>query len=102
MPEKPWKFTERKVAALLGGTRVPITGRRGPDIEHKWLAPEVKQRKEIPLWLAEAMQQAEIGCPPGKLPIVVIHEQGWCYSDSLVVMRLSEFTKWFGDEADED
>ncbi len=41
MPDKRWKATERRVAALLGGRRVPVSGRgRGdaPDIAHPWFA----------------------------------------------------------------
>jgi hypothetical protein len=64
-----WKRTERKVAALLGGVRVPVSGRaRGdaPDVAHARLSIEVKSRKELPAWLMDAMVQAEAGytCPP--------------------------------------
>ncbi len=47
MGDKRWKATERKIAALLGGRRVPVSGRgRGdaPDIARPWLALEVKDR----------------------------------------------------------
>jgi len=47
MADKRWKATERRIAALLGGRRVPVSGRgRGnaPDIAHPWLALEVKDR----------------------------------------------------------
>ena len=47
---KDWKACERKVAALLGGKRVPVSGRaRGhsPDIEHERLSIEVKSRKSF-------------------------------------------------------
>ena len=51
---KDWKQAERRIAKLLGGRRIPITGRqRGdvPDIEHDALSIEVKSRKALPAWL---------------------------------------------------
>lgn len=45
---KDWKACERRVAEVLGGVRVPITGRqRGatPDVEHAALSIEVKAVK---------------------------------------------------------
>jgi len=53
-----WKRTERNVAALLGGRRVPVTGRqRGdtPDVAHPLLSLEVKHRREVPAWLTGAL-----------------------------------------------
>jgi hypothetical protein len=59
MSKKPdWKRTERKIAAQLGGRRVPVTGRaRGdaPDVAHDWLAIEVKHKARLPDWLHDAM-----------------------------------------------
>ena len=69
MPDRRWKQTERKVAALLGGQRVPVSGRgRGdaPDIDHTWLAVEVKDRASLPAWLlSEAVLEraGDPGCP---------------------------------------
>jgi len=51
---KDWKACERKVAALLGGARVPVSGRGGsnsPDIEHERLSIEVKSHKKLPTLL---------------------------------------------------
>ena len=39
MSDTRWKATERRIAALLGGRRVPVSGRgRGdqPDVAHPW------------------------------------------------------------------
>ena len=50
---KDWKACERRIADLLGGQRIPITGRqRGetPDIEHEALSIEVKLKKAFPAW----------------------------------------------------
>ncbi len=62
MGDKRWKVTERRIAALLGGRRVPVSGRgRGdqPDIVHPWLSLEVKDCATLPAWLLDALDQAE-------------------------------------------
>lgn len=49
-----WKAVERRVAEMLGGQRIPVTGRHNqetPDINHPKWAPEVKHRKMLPAWL---------------------------------------------------
>lgn len=100
MTDKTWKRAERTVADILGGVRVPITGRiRGsaPDIEHDWLSIEVKHRKRLPEWIHDAMRQAEASVRGSQLPIAVLHEQGQRFDQSFVVIRLGEFTEWFGD-----
>jgi hypothetical protein len=48
---KDWKTCERRVAEVLGGKRVPVSGRvRGycPDVEHPTLSIECKNRKKLP------------------------------------------------------
>ncbi len=61
MSQSTWKRTERDIAGIIGGERVPITGRtRGdtPDVWHDRLAVEVKHRQSIPGWLTTALTQA--------------------------------------------
>jgi hypothetical protein len=58
---KVWKACERHVAILLGGERVPVSGRaRGdaPDIEHPELSIECKSRRRLPAWLEDVLRQA--------------------------------------------
>ena len=94
-----WKQTERFVADLLGGKRVPITGRqRGdvPDIEHPRYSVEVKRRSApnaFPKWLTTALEQADAANPGGKVPIVVIeHAHGaGRMRDHYVMLRLPDF-----------
>jgi hypothetical protein len=88
-----WKACERKVAALLGGKRVPVSGRtRGdsPDVRHEHLSIEVKSRRRLPAWIEDAMKQAEACAKEGQLPIAVFHQDGKKYREALVVVRLSE------------
>ena len=94
-----WKEVERRVAAILGGRRVPITGRQrgdAPDIAHEWLGVEVKHRKKLPDWIHDAMAQARACSDGGKLPTVILHEHNQLYTKSFVVLELDEFEQWFG------
>jgi len=97
-----WKRTEREIAKLLGGRRVPVTGRQrgdAPDIEHPWLSIEVKHRKTVPAWLLDAIDQAEASNTGEQLPVVVLHPHGKRHADNLVIIRLGDFIEWFGDTA---
>lgn len=103
MPDKRWKASERRIARLLGGERVPVSGRgRGdqPDVRHPWLSIECKDRKELPAWLLDALAQAEAAAAPDRLPIAVLHEAGQRHDRSLVVLRLADFVAWFGDDGE--
>lgn len=94
-----WKAVERAIAARLGGQRVPVPGRHNseaPDIEHEWLAIEVKHRNNMPMWIAKAMKQAIASQKSEQqLPIVVLHEKNKPYDEANVVIRLSDFVDWF-------
>lgn len=93
-----WKRAERRIAQLVGGRRVPVTGRRGqPDVAHPWLAVEVKTRERLPRWLVAALAQARGAASSDQLPVAVLHERGMRYRDALVVLRLGDFLDWFGD-----
>ena len=99
---KDWKACERNVAALLGGRRIPVSGRgRGdnPDIHHELFSIEVKSRKTIPAWLEDAMRQAETSVKDGRLPVVVLHQDRTPYAESLVVLRLEDFAGYLKGES---
>lgn len=96
-----WKSVERNIATLVGGERVPVTGRgRGsePDIAHPWLSLEVKHRKALPGWMVDAMAQARASDKGGQLPMVVFHQKQMKYEDSVCMIRLADFVEWFGDD----
>lgn len=101
MSKPDWKRTERKIAAQLGGRRVPVTGRaRGdaPDVAHEWLAIEVKHRATLPGWLHDAMRQAEASKRGAQIPVAILHESGQPHAQDLVVIRLADFRQFFGPE----
>ena len=98
---KDWKTAERHIAKLLGGRRVPVSGRsRGDvsDIDHECLSIEVKSRKRLPAWLEDALRQAEASARNGQLPVAVLHANGSRYLDALVVVRLEDFAEVFEGE----
>lgn len=93
MSEKAWKRSERRIAEILGGRRVPVSGRQrgdAPDIRHATLAVEVKSRKKLPAWIVDALDQAEASAGAGQTPVAVLHEHGQRYTDSLVLVRLGD------------
>ena len=95
-----WKGVERAIGRVVGGTRVPVSGRqRGatPDIACDRLAPEVKHRKSLPGWLHDAMDQAQKSKRGEQLPIVVLHGKNMPYTSSMVLIRLDDFMEWYGD-----
>ena len=96
-----WKHVERQIASILGGERVPVSGRQrgsAPDIDHEWLSLEVKHRKSLPAWMHDAMRQAEASKRGDQLPAVILHQKQMQYGDSFVLVRLGDFVEWFGDE----
>jgi hypothetical protein len=105
---RAWKRDESEIARLLGGERVPVTGRqRGyqPDVQHPWLAIEVKSFASLPQRVADAMDQAEKAAAYAKrrdqgdkLPVAVIHGKSTHRGNSLVVIRLDDFLDWFGGQ----
>lgn len=100
---RTWKHAESQIAVRLGGRRVPVNGRSGPDVEHPLLALEVKARKSLPAPWREWLGQAQAGASAGKLPCLVIHELNRRYDDDLVVMTLADFEQLPGvvnDDAD--
>jgi hypothetical protein len=101
--DKAWKRSERRVAGILGGERVPVSGRqRGdvPDVDAGWISCEVKHRASLPAWLLDAMNQARAAARDGQLPLAVLHEAGTRHADNLVVLRLADFQAWFGGGLD--
>ena len=94
-PDAPWKAFERWVARVTGGRRTGNVGLDVADVQHPWLAPEVKYRAKLPAWLTDAMEQAERNARGEKLPCVWLKGKGWRNWDSLVIMRASEFVSRF-------
>jgi hypothetical protein len=63
------------------------------DITHPVLSIEVKHGKQIPVFVQNAVGQAEINSPSGKIPVSIFHPYGWKVGDSVVCMSLDSLTK---------
>jgi len=97
--DRAWKRNERAIAGVLGGQRVPISGRQrgdAPDIAHPWLSIEAKHRRQLPAWIEDAMAQASAAARSDQLPIAVLHAKGRRHVHDLVVVRLGDWLDWFG------
>jgi ribonuclease HI len=91
---KSRKTSEHQVTEVLNGRRVPVSSSSlgdAADASHLAIAAEVKSRKRLPGWIADAMQQAETSAFPYKQPVAVLLEEGTSYENSLVVMRFKDF-----------
>lgn len=99
MPDKAWKAFEREIAKRFHGKRAGPTGKEGPDVIHPLWAPECKTRKKLPRLLVDAMDQAVHNSPPGKVPLVILHQAHDEFDQALVIIRLQDFEDWFVGEA---
>lgn len=83
---------------------MPITGRVRsnslPDIEHPRFSLEIKHRNKIPLWLYDALDQAEQAAKEGRMPVAIIHESGRNHDEDLVIIKLSDFETLIEDNDD--
>lgn len=100
MKRGSWKRAERAIAARIGGERIPVTGRQGPDIAHGRLAPEVKSRGKVPQYLYDWLAQARAGAPPGRLPVVIMHAAGRPHAGDLVILALGDLAELLGVSGD--
>ncbi len=81
MTKTNWKAWERFWAEQLGGRRVPVTGRQSgdvPDVEHEYLAVEVKVTKRaVSSTMEKAQEQAhKAGTATGRIPVVCWSQTG--------------------------
>jgi len=78
MNRSTWKASERRMAAALGGARLPVSGRgRGnvADIDHPVYAIEHKAGRVLGPRLLLAVAQAEAAAAvSGKVPLVTIEQ----------------------------
>lgn len=89
---------QNRSAASNARRRREQGGEMAARIEHAHLAIEVKSRKQMPVFLVDAMAQAKASIRGNQTPVVVIHQHGNRYDDAMVVMRLNDFVDWHGPE----
>lgn len=85
---KRGKNTERKIAKLMGGTRLGILGNDDIRVKDKF-SIEVKNRKRFvgSKWVSQAVRNS----PSGMMPIVRLHIHNSKYEDDLIIMRGRDF-----------
>lgn len=93
MPEKHWKFVERKAARLLGCKRIPAGGLATPDIESTFICGEVKSRRALPQWQVEALRSARVKAKHHQFPLVVLWGKG--DEDGMILCSAKDFASWF-------
>lgn len=81
------KAVQKAVNDRLGAKNVGLWG--GEDGEHPKLSIEVKGRETFAP--EKFMEQAEINCPKGKVPVVVVHKKRTSYKKDIVMIRIEEF-----------
>jgi hypothetical protein len=94
-----WKNAERRVAADLGGQRVPVTGldRDGADVRTPLFSVQVKLRKELPGWLWDWLGGIRSDAKPsGRVGVMVLKKPRQRDADGLVVMSYSDFVDLHG------
>jgi hypothetical protein len=94
-----WKSYERRVAADLGGVRIPVTGidRHGADVVTPLFDVQVKLRRSLPAWLwrwlAGIVATAE---GHGKVGVLVLRTPRMEDRDALVVLRMTDWRDLHG------
>ena len=85
------KAAERRgVATALGAERVVMSD---------WLSVQVRHRDRLPAWLRDALADARQAAEPGQLAVAVFHEhRSRDRGESVVCLRLADFSLWFAPE----
>ena len=107
MPERGWKKFERRVAALLGGWRIPVTGERdGADVATEMFVVQAKARgtsQPPPGYLLEWLRSIRHAAANGRgqrVGIVVWQAaRGAPDLEALVVLRLDDWVDLHGPVA---
>jgi len=85
------KDYERWIAKDLGGRRVGLLGFE--DVLTQKFAIECKERKKLPKFVVNTMEQAENNAPEGKIPVVCLHELHAPHEKDLVIMYYEDWRK---------
>ena len=98
MSDKRWKAIERWWAKVLGGIRIPVTGRHSAavrDISHRYWAIEVKYSNTPPSRILKGLQQAKKAAEThsGLIPVLCqsYHVKGKRDLNHMVTMELDDW-----------
>ena len=99
MSDKGWKQAERRYAADVGETRIPVTGERaGRDFGTRGpFAYQLKTRKAIPAWLF-AWLSGIVGTAreTDQVGVLVLNRRRARRGDALVVLRWADWVDLHG------
>ena len=101
MADKPWKKFEREVARRLGGKRIPVTGldRAGADVDAGAFKVQCKLRRNVPAYLTRWLDGITMtAAHTGSTGIVVWRAPNTLNSNALVILRLSDWQAWHGND----
>ncbi len=94
-----WKDAERRVAKLLGGRRIPVTGidRADRDVEAGMFYYQVKHRRCLPQWLWDWLGGIQANAQPaGKVGVLILSKPRQRAAESLVVLSLKDWQDLHG------
>ena len=93
-----WKGYERRVAADLGGQRIPVTGlgRDAADVVTPMFHIQVKLRNSLPSWLWAWVSGICMDAEAGKIGVLILKRPGERDTEGLVVMRYGDFVDLHG------
>jgi hypothetical protein len=101
-PTKTWKAVERAIAKFFPGSKRRGSDFRGDnagksDLIFPGWSVEIKHSKRptFGLMLGAVEQAITNKEKENDIPVAVIHKEGTEYKDSLVVMKLSDFSDFF-------
>lgn len=95
-----WKNAERRIAADLGGARIPVTGidRHGADVVTPMFHVQVKLRKALPGWLWDWLGGISSDAKAkGKVGILILKRPRQADAEGLVVMSYADFVDLHGE-----
>jgi hypothetical protein len=100
-----WKAAERRVAADLGGHRIPVTGidRDGADVVTPLFHVQVKLRRSLPAWLWDWLRGIRTSAAPqGRVGVLILKKPRQRDAEGLVVMAYGDFVALHGALPEKD
>ena len=98
--DRSWKAFERRIAALVGGRRIPVTGERdGADVIAGPFVYQAKLRRGLPSYLRAWVRGiVAAGERKNAVGVVVWKAPRQKDDDALVVLRLRDFQELIGSQ----
>ena len=97
--DKSWKAFERRIAARLGGKRIPVTGERdGSDVDAGPFQYQCKLRRGVPSYLRDWLRGiVSAGERVNAVGVVIWKAPHGRDDDAVVVLRLKDWQALHGD-----